>query len=672
MQQVRTAGEMEIIGDTLILTGHEESTELFNIPCEHLQDIRVIRFMDISSHDSTTIIMNLQGLQCSLTIQQADIHGVNFRSPGGHIVWTHCPRGDGEPTITLRGFMVGSLLAPYSTFDVDGYVEGQIIVNNLEGTIYSSRQLFRGCIPTERCALVRSHCTFQQRPQCPNPEEQVDPNDPCCSLWNCSDVCEPCPEVSDDCPSGQTLVVTTEAGAEGFDPCCDTWSCVAVEPDEPVDPFVAECPDDIVIQASLGASEVAVEWAAPRFLYTRTVTCSHHSPLLVSAGDSRYVSCIGQGFKEGTLAACMFEINIKSFNEPTSCSSGGVSYDDKTWFFDKCGQKCLCNAGTPTLCRRVRKPLLQMSDEELTQYWHVFKTVYNDPDGIIQGFVNNHVQMFSRGLHNNGAFLPWHRGYILATENRLREEDCTVTVPYWDQHTQPRLRHNKIWGEERRHCSGNGEAPSRNVYTGTFGSRNGFSLTNGRPLRRRLSGGAAATFSTIESNIYRRYLTAGQFDAMRNRLEHGPGLHDSVHCIVGGTMCSARSSNDPVFFSHHANTDRIWWHWQNLVDGGLTAYTGNTNLNDIMPVSPYTPKEVLNLMAQGPRGDIAVNYWTDEAYVALERLVSEMTPQELALIPTVSTEVTDDTFFWDMNMDPEQIEAIQQARHHPYRLLRLR
>ena len=28
----------------------------------------------------------------------------------------------------------------------------------------------------------------------------------------------------------------------------------------------------------------------------------------------------------------------------------------------------------------------------------------------------------------------------------------------------------------------------------------------------------------------------------RNRLEHGPGLHDSIHCIVGGTMCSVRSN----------------------------------------------------------------------------------------------------------------------------------
>ena len=28
--------------------------------------------------------------------------------------------------------------------------------------------------------------------------------------------------------------------------------------------------------------------------------------------------------------------------------------------------------------------------------------------------------------------------------------------------------------------------------------------------------------------------------------------------IVGGTMCSARSSNDPVFFSHHANVDKVF------------------------------------------------------------------------------------------------------------------
>ncbi len=35
--------------------------------------------------------------------------------------------------------------------------------------------------------------------------------------------------------------------------------------------------------------------------------------------------------------------------------------------------------------------------------------------------------------------------------------------------------------------------------------------------------------------------------------------------IVGGTMCSARSSNDPVFFSHHANVDKVFS--ENLLGG---------------------------------------------------------------------------------------------------------
>ena len=39
---------------------------------------------------------------------------------------------------------------------------------------------------------------------------------------------------------------------------------------------------------------------------------------------------------------------------------------------------------------------------------------------------------FSRGLHNNGAFLPWHRWFLLQVENALQEQDCRVTIPYLD------------------------------------------------------------------------------------------------------------------------------------------------------------------------------------------------------------------------------------------------
>ena len=51
----------------------------------------------------------------------------------------------------------------------------------------------------------------------------------------------------------------------------------------------------------------------------------------------------------------------------------------------------------------------------------------------------------------------------------------------------------------------------------------------------------------------------------RNLLEGwiGPAsLHNSVHVWIGGDMQLATSPNDPVFYLHHCNVDRIWSAWQ--------------------------------------------------------------------------------------------------------------
>jgi tyrosinase len=49
----------------------------------------------------------------------------------------------------------------------------------------------------------------------------------------------------------------------------------------------------------------------------------------------------------------------------------------------------------------------------------------------------------------------------------------------------------------------------------------------------------------------------------RNRLEGfiGTGLHNQVHRWVGGDMGPASSPNDPIFYLHHANVDRVWEGW---------------------------------------------------------------------------------------------------------------
>jgi tyrosinase len=56
--------------------------------------------------------------------------------------------------------------------------------------------------------------------------------------------------------------------------------------------------------------------------------------------------------------------------------------------------------------------------------------------------------------------------------------------------------------------------------------------------------------------------------SFRNRVEGWPGstnmpigLHNRVHVWIGGSMGPGTSPNDPAFFLHHCNVDRIWSLW---------------------------------------------------------------------------------------------------------------
>ncbi len=48
--------------------------------------------------------------------------------------------------------------------------------------------------------------------------------------------------------------------------------------------------------------------------------------------------------------------------------------------------------------------------------------------------------------------------------------------------------------------------------------------------------------------------------SMRKYLERR--LHNPVHAMIGGQMYTGSSPNDPVFFLHHCNVDRLWDLWQ--------------------------------------------------------------------------------------------------------------
>jgi tyrosinase len=129
-------------------------------------------------------------------------------------------------------------------------------------------------------------------------------------------------------------------------------------------------------------------------------------------------------------------------------------------------------------------------------------------------------------------FLAWHRQFIAQFERRLQAANADVTLPYWDWIKDP-------------------EPPTP--------------LSDPQLLER----------WSVQRDQFRAALMPTQmmvdaakalpdFVGFQQAIEKA---HDGVHNAIGGDMGTARSPNDPVFFLHHANIDRLWTEWQSQHPG---------------------------------------------------------------------------------------------------------
>ncbi|RKO83992.1 hypothetical protein BDK51DRAFT_31294 [Blyttiomyces helicus] len=80
-----------------------------------------------------------------------------------------------------------------------------------------------------------------------------------------------------------------------------------------------------------------------------------------------------------------------------------------------------------------------------------------------------------------------------------------------------------------------------------------------------------AQFSPVEIS----WLTqTTDYDQFRQNLENHP--HNYLHMAIGGDMAQPPLSvNDPIFFLHHSNIDRLWNKWQQDFPGSADTYSGN-------------------------------------------------------------------------------------------------
>ena len=228
-----------------------------------------------------------------------------------------------------------------------------------------------------------------------------------------------------------------------------------------------------------------------------------------------------------------------------------------------------------------------------------------------------HLQVM-RGAHGGPAFSPWHREFLKQFERDLQDVsgNPNMTIPYWDW-TTAQTAADPGWPFTTDLLGGLGTGPDNRVMTGRFADAAGEWVLN---VRTGAVAGAARDNTTYLRRLpspplrpdgtpqplptqanARLCLARTAYDANNPWLEDPSTItfaqvnasfrkfleyvmHNGPHGWVGGNMMPVTSPNDPVFFLHHCNIDRLWAVWQQKNAPPTTNYlppSGTTASHDI-------------------------------------------------------------------------------------------
>src|SRR6476661_5211958 len=150
--------------------------------------------------------------------------------------------------------------------------------------------------------------------------------------------------------------------------------------------------------------------------------------------------------------------------------------------------------------------------------------------------------------HGSIQFLTWHRMYLYYFEKVLQAAagDPNLRLPYWDYETD-------------------GHIPA--AYRDPTYVLNGATVPNPLYIANRqaqLNAGTAALTAAVVSTS--GAMPSTSYAPFNSAIEGTP--HGSVHCATGVGGCPTgymgavpAAGNDPIFYSHHANIDRLYECW---------------------------------------------------------------------------------------------------------------
>lgn len=194
--------------------------------------------------------------------------------------------------------------------------------------------------------------------------------------------------------------------------------------------------------------------------------------------------------------------------------------------------------------------------------------------------------------HQSWYFLPWHRGYLLALENVLRDEIARLggpheswALPYWNyfatgQNILPQAFRTADWPD------GSGDNPLFVVQRwGPMGGGSAFDIGQVTNLDQMgdadftgPGGGGSVGFGGPETGFNWQGGQSGGIEMNPHNFVHGlvggqdsalfppgtPFAGDNQHGVMSDPLAAAL---DPVFYLHHCNIDRLWESWNSFPSG---------------------------------------------------------------------------------------------------------
>ena len=165
--------------------------------------------------------------------------------------------------------------------------------------------------------------------------------------------------------------------------------------------------------------------------------------------------------------------------------------------------------------------------------------------------------------HGSWFFVSWHRMFLYYFERIVRAQvitnggPATWALPYWNYDgggtrntLPPAFRNakrpdgspNPLFVAQRNPGINTGAGLPSTITSPAFA------------LSRTTFTGASEFGGGVASAL-------GQFWSQTGRLEQTP--HNDIHVTIGGLMGDPdTAAQDPIFWLHHCNIDRLWWLWQ--------------------------------------------------------------------------------------------------------------